>query len=670
MKGKGVYLHSGQSGGSIEGYRTTFSIEDSNRMDCVDWPDQRMPTRRVEVPQSRLPKMGSNSEWIDAADDVAPVSKRWDTIRLSDTESVRVALWDRLLLLQQQVLKRIAKAWIKALCPKKQARYPYRSKQQREEPGVEPDIPEWWNIDVCAHIEPDHVDKDGRYSRSMRMITYLPNAARTSLCLHILRLRPSSQQLKKWNGDLYVPNKTLETRGWTAFLQEQTQFSSMLVGLGKSPEPEEKLRLRQKILDDLYHIAGEEEGFLKGDRGKSSSPLTFFGCCTNTKSADGDIIQIEGYDNAAMASNKKSQAKKRVRDDRDNNVLDTTIRRQKKTKHNAAHGTRRSATLEEGIRTIDLAESNTHTCRRLAQIGMDPDYVGARAIKSERRPSRTSKSRRQVQTGPNLPMGHPFGLIPEAIPQWYAADPSSSSQGGSPFTLTGSFGGSHSDHESIGGLPQVQGAPSNLPGRRGLTLEELEYHQRMMHVYNVPEVPHPQFATVPKTPMVSPSIVKLENSPEVARWPEEYQVAPAMERYPEHMSALQHFEFTGPGPASQHVMVPSNDPYARMPFQEPSQLRSITPAPEVRGTYGTGFQMVGYGEAQYHGLPISYNQDYPTPEENGDPAPFLYPGPTPGENFPAATLPASVERGFTGTSSGVGKYCSLVCYIVPLTLTM
>jgi hypothetical protein len=57
----------------------------------------------------------------------------------------------------------------------------------------------------------------------------------------------------------------------------------MLVGLGKSPEPEGKLRLRQKILDDLYYIAGEEEGFLKGDRGQSSSPLTLLGGCTNTK---------------------------------------------------------------------------------------------------------------------------------------------------------------------------------------------------------------------------------------------------------------------------------------------------------------------------------------------------------------------------------------------------
>ena len=247
-------------------------------MEYVDAPDQWRSAKQVQVPLSPLPKISPNSDWIDAEDSVAPMSKQWESIWLSDTDSVKEALSKRLLLLQQQAVKRIAKAWIKALCPKKQARYPYRSKQQRE-----PDIPEWWNVDLCAHIEPDHVDKEGQYSRHARMIAYLPIAARTKLCLLILRLRPSTDELKKWNGHLYVPNKTLATRGWTAFLQEQTQYSSMLVGLGKSPEPEGKLRLRQKVLDDMYYIAGEEERFLKGERGQSSFPLALLGDCTDTE---------------------------------------------------------------------------------------------------------------------------------------------------------------------------------------------------------------------------------------------------------------------------------------------------------------------------------------------------------------------------------------------------
>jgi hypothetical protein len=87
-----------------------------------------------------------------------------------------------------------------------------------------------------------------------------------NLCLHLLRLRPSLQQLKNWNADLQGPNKTLETRGWTAFLRELTP-STTLDGLGKSPESAEKVRQRQKDMNDMYKIAEKEEAFIKGERG-------------------------------------------------------------------------------------------------------------------------------------------------------------------------------------------------------------------------------------------------------------------------------------------------------------------------------------------------------------------------------------------------------------------
>lgn len=88
--------------------------------------------------------------------------------------------------------------------------------------------------------------------------------------MYILRLRPSIEQLEKWNGDFHVPDETLDISGWTAFLEKHTEFSSIFVGLGKIPEPEYKLRLRQRLLDDIFYVAGEEERFLKGERGQSS----------------------------------------------------------------------------------------------------------------------------------------------------------------------------------------------------------------------------------------------------------------------------------------------------------------------------------------------------------------------------------------------------------------
>ena len=86
------------------------------------------------------------------------------------------------------------------------------------------------------------------------------------LCLYLLRLRSSSEQLKKWNPDLQGPNKTLETRGWTAFLQELTP-STTLDGLGKSPESEDRVKQRHKVMNDMYEIAEKEEAFIKGERG-------------------------------------------------------------------------------------------------------------------------------------------------------------------------------------------------------------------------------------------------------------------------------------------------------------------------------------------------------------------------------------------------------------------
>lgn len=79
---------------------------------------------------------------------------------ISDGEKVKEYLLSRLVLLQQQTNKRIAKAWIKGICPKKQARFPYQNKLRRERDGLNPEIPEWWPIEQCAFVEPDHIHKE------------------------------------------------------------------------------------------------------------------------------------------------------------------------------------------------------------------------------------------------------------------------------------------------------------------------------------------------------------------------------------------------------------------------------------------------------------------------------------------------------------------------------
>lgn len=94
--------------------------------------------------------------------------------------------------------------------------------------------------------------------------------------MHIIRLRPSREDLEEWQRDLEDPtemHRAAKTPTWTGFLQDSTQ-KNIFDALGKTPEPEEKLRLRQKVLDQMWYVAAAEEAYIKGERGWSS-----FCCC-------------------------------------------------------------------------------------------------------------------------------------------------------------------------------------------------------------------------------------------------------------------------------------------------------------------------------------------------------------------------------------------------------
>lgn len=76
--------------------------------------------------------------------------------------------------MQQLAVKRIAKAWIKGICPKKQATFPYH-KKRREREGLDHlndfsgYIPGWWpDTSVCRFVEPDHIKRDGKSLQPIR----------------------------------------------------------------------------------------------------------------------------------------------------------------------------------------------------------------------------------------------------------------------------------------------------------------------------------------------------------------------------------------------------------------------------------------------------------------------------------------------------------------------
>jgi hypothetical protein len=78
--------------------------------------------------------------------------------------------------MQQLAVKRIAKAWIKGICPKKQAMFPYhKKKRERQGPNCEPtNQPGWWpEQPLCKFVEPDHIRRDGKSTRSTYSLTGL-----------------------------------------------------------------------------------------------------------------------------------------------------------------------------------------------------------------------------------------------------------------------------------------------------------------------------------------------------------------------------------------------------------------------------------------------------------------------------------------------------------------
>lgn len=98
--------------------------------------------------------------------------KRYPPIsfRIDEESKVVAFLYSRFLQIQQSTGKTIAKAWIKAICPKKQANYPYvdsnpRPDQQRVRKAYDgpPRIPIFWpDTEKCRHKEPDHTNKNGK----------------------------------------------------------------------------------------------------------------------------------------------------------------------------------------------------------------------------------------------------------------------------------------------------------------------------------------------------------------------------------------------------------------------------------------------------------------------------------------------------------------------------
>ena len=99
---------------------------------------------------------------IDPVDDeVYPEMIRMKSFYMHEQEKVKAFLQNRIERIHQLSDKKIAKAWIKGICPKKQATFPYQNKQREKDIGQPPVVPEWWPpVETCPFTEPDHITRE------------------------------------------------------------------------------------------------------------------------------------------------------------------------------------------------------------------------------------------------------------------------------------------------------------------------------------------------------------------------------------------------------------------------------------------------------------------------------------------------------------------------------
>lgn len=123
-------------------------------------PSSRLQSKKL----SRVSMQAEDSDrtiYSAADSENTPTPGVTHCFRIDDSDKVEAFLTRCLTLLQQQVGKRIAKSWIKGICPRKQTRHPYQKKHRDESAETGPREPEWWPpTDKCPFREPDHIIKE------------------------------------------------------------------------------------------------------------------------------------------------------------------------------------------------------------------------------------------------------------------------------------------------------------------------------------------------------------------------------------------------------------------------------------------------------------------------------------------------------------------------------
>lgn len=124
-----------------------------------DWPsDEECPRRLRGQPAAEL-------QLADLKNQNRPAQMQF--LLICEAPKIEELVARNLRTMQQLSVKIIAKAWIKGICPRKQAIFPYFKKKKDTEGGKRDfaPAPDWWpHSSVCTFVEPDHIRRDGKSS--------------------------------------------------------------------------------------------------------------------------------------------------------------------------------------------------------------------------------------------------------------------------------------------------------------------------------------------------------------------------------------------------------------------------------------------------------------------------------------------------------------------------
>ncbi|MBE3046066.1 DUF2841 domain-containing protein [Candidatus Bathyarchaeota archaeon] len=135
-------------------------LSERRKISGVDSFDNELAHKTRKRPRSHVSRVPLNEE----NDPPMPIATAKRPLRIGDADAVWNFYQQRFKNCQQTACKLIAKAWVKAVEPKKQSHHPYTGKDEK--------APEWWPRpwgptiqERVRHKEPDHLYKKGSHSR-------------------------------------------------------------------------------------------------------------------------------------------------------------------------------------------------------------------------------------------------------------------------------------------------------------------------------------------------------------------------------------------------------------------------------------------------------------------------------------------------------------------------